>query len=219
MKHLLFFLVVAFVLFQACDDTDPCVEGNRQVNSYELQLGEFTKIDVSSAIDLRITQSDTTMVIVEAETNIFPLMEYENNNGTFELHFRNNTCIDNNRDIIVHVTLPDLEEIELSGSGEILSVGDLDLDHLTVDISGSADIQLTGNIQSMAYLCSGSIDVANFGLDTEHTAINISGSANMEILCANTLDINVSGSANIKYKGNPNISQNVSGSLQLTDAN
>jgi hypothetical protein len=183
-------------------------------------VDQFDKVELSGPVNLRITQGATQRVVVEAENGIFNEMTHEVNNETLDIGFKGNvTCFETTFGVWVNVTVPDIESIEASGTGEIISNGDIDLDKLEVNSSGTHTLTLTGQVDEMKINASGTIVVRNYELITTSTFIDISGSGDLEVNCTDLLDITVSGSATIKYKGNPQIVQDVSGSLELLDRN
>ena len=110
-------------------------------------------------------------------------------------------------------------KIKSSGISDIVSDGNLNLAQLTLDVSGTANIELSGQVADQTIKVSGVLDAKNFELLTNNTTIDVSGSSDIEIACAGDLDIDVSGIATVSYKGIPSISQNTSGTLTLIDAN
>jgi hypothetical protein len=203
----------------SCDD-DLCLQGGGTVDSFPLELAQFDRVKMKGPVNLRITQGSEQTVTVDAESEIFNELTYDVSSNRLDIGFEGNVnCFETSFGVWVNITLPDLEQVEASGSSEIISNGDIDLDRLEVDISGSGELRLTGTVDEMIIDASGSIVVRNFDLVTTSTFIDISGSGDLEVNCTDLLDIKVSGSATIKYRGNPQIVQNISGTMELIDAN
>ncbi len=220
MKYLL--VISVFVLFfsQGCSEDEVCLIGSGMVNEYELGLENFDEVSLYGPVNLRVKQGAAFSVRIDAEPEMFSQLSYEVKNGTLEVGFKDNiTCFETNFGVWVNVTMPDIEAVYSSGVSDIISDGDLNLDQLEIDVSGTANVQLDGQVTEQTLTVSGILTANNFGLLTTNTTIDVSGSGEFEVSCANDLDIDVSGVAKVSYKGNPTITQKVSGTMDLINAN
>lgn len=129
------------------------------------------------------------------------------------------------------LTVPDLEAIELNGSGDIdanVSSADtvrLDLDgsgdvewtgldtgKADIRLSGSGDIELTGVTSELAVELSGSGNVDAEELQAQDAVIAIDGSGNVDVAVSDALSAEISGSGRVTYSGDPSVDSEVSGS-------
>ncbi|GAA1996074.1 head GIN domain-containing protein [Microbacterium pumilum] len=129
------------------------------------------------------------------------------------------------------LTVPDLEAIELNGSGDIdatVSSADsvrLDLDgsgdvewtgldtgKVDIGLSGSGDVELTGATGELAVELSGSGNVDADELQARDAVIAIDGSGNVDVAVSDTLSAEISGSGRVTYSGDPSVESDVSGS-------
>jgi hypothetical protein len=129
------------------------------------------------------------------------------------------------------LSLPDLEGIELAGSGDIdadvssdgtLRVvldgsGDidwtgLDADRVDVRLSGSGDIELEGSATGLTVELEGSGNVSADDLDAREAVVSIDGSGNVDVAARDTLSASIAGSGRISYSGDPQVDEDVSGS-------
>ncbi len=220
MKNLFVILVIVSIFSQGCKEEDLCLIGSGTVKEYQLGIDDFENISLYGPVNLRITQAADFEVMVQAEAEIFSELSYEVKNGTLEIGFKENvTCFETDFGVWVNVTVPTIKNISSSGVSDIVSVGDLNLNQLTIDVSGTANLALSGQVADQTLKVSGVLNAKNFELQTSNTSIDVSGSGDFEVSCADNLDIDVSGFANVYYKGNPSISQDISGTLNLIDAN
>ena len=222
MKYLNVILVIliASIFSQGCKEEELCLIGSGTVKEYPLGVDDFENVSLIGPVNLRIAQAADMEVMVEAEAEIFSALSYEVKNGTLEIGFKENvTCFETNFGVWVNVALPNIKKITSSGISDIVSDGNLNLAQLTLDVSGTANIELSGQVADQTIKVSGVLNAKNFDLLTNTTSIDVSGSGDFEISCADNLDIEVSGIADVSYKGNPSISQDVSGTLNLYDAN
>jgi hypothetical protein len=165
-------------------------------------------------------QGEPQEVVVVAEPEIYQELTSRINNGVLEIGFENNVrCFETELGVWVNITTPNINRVNVTGVSEIISEGDLDLDQLEINVSGTCDVSFTGNVANQILISSGVLNVNNFNVESSTTNIDISGTANISVFCTNNLDIRVSGAATVSYKGNPTITQNVSGVLDLIDSN
>ena len=222
MKNLnvIFVILIASIFSQGCKEEELCLIGSGTVKEYPLGVDDFENVSLIGPVNLRIAQAADMEVMVEAEAEIFSALSYEVKNGTLEIGFKENvTCFETDFGVWVNVALPNIKKITSSGISDIVSDGNLNLAQLTLDVSGTANIELSGQVADQTIKVSGVLNAKNFDLLTNTTSIDVSGSGDFEISCADNLDIEVSGIADVSYKGNPSISQDVSGTLNLYDAN
>ncbi len=220
MKYLSIISTFVLLFSQGCNEESLCLTGSGPVNEYELTMPDFEHVSLLGPINLRIKQGAKTTVMVEAESDIFSYMSYETKNETLKIGFKDNIrCFETDYGVWVNVTVPDLKSIYSSGISDIISDGDINFAQLELNISGTANIELTGKVAKQTIRTSGSVKVENFQLLTELTEIDISGSGDLEVSCSSELNIDVDGAATIAYIGSPSISQRSSGTLNLINAN
>ncbi len=134
--------------------------------------------------------------------------------------------------ITVYVSMPLVRKLSVAGSGSIVGESTIYSDRLTLEltgsgeieldvetkqlgsiISGSGEIRLRGSAKAFQHTISGSGDLNAFNLETERSEIKITGSGNCELSASNRLDVLISGSGTVFYRGDPRtVSQEVSGS-------
>ena len=141
--------------------------------------------------------------------------------------------------IEIFVTVPEVDKLNLSGSGNIqndgpiksrildLSVsgsGDISLDDLTAEriktmTSGSGDISLAGpeEADDLSVNISGSGDYKGLDFKVKDVNVRIAGSGNAGVYAEKNLNVRVAGSGDVTYKGNPSIDQSVVGSGKVKE--
>ena len=220
MNYVKTMMLAAIIILSGCDEEDLCLKGSGTVNEYPLSITNFDEISIFGPVTLRFSQGSETTVSVDAEPEIFSELSYEVKNGLLEIGLKQNvSCFDTDHGVWVNVTVPDLQTIYQSGASEILSDGDINFDRLNLYVSGTAEVMLSGQVETHKIVSSGVLNANNFNFLTRNTSVDISGSADLELSCSENLDIKVEGSAAIYYKGRPEITNDSSGSLQLIDSN
>ncbi|MEM6263369.1 MAG: head GIN domain-containing protein [Bacteroidota bacterium] len=232
MRRLTVLSVVALIIamcWTGCDGDGVCVKGSGETVSQVIAVPDFDGIDLEIDADVFITQGEPQQVEVNAQQNILDEIERDVQNGTWEIEL--DGCIRNHDDIKIYITMPRLEKVHLSGSGDIQSQnvintddidlrisgsGDIDLqtnaDDITSRISGSGKIRLSGTADEHEMQISGSGDLESYDLITRSTDIRISGSGDAQVDVEEFLKVRISGSGDVRYEGNPTLDVEVTGS-------
>jgi len=137
--------------------------------------------------------------------------------------------------ITVYVSMPRVRKLSVAGSGSIVGEATIYSDTLTVELTGSGEIELdvdtkqlgsiiygsgeirlSGSAKAFQHTIAGSGDLNAFNLETESSDIKITGSGNCELSASNRLNVLISGSGTVFYRGDPRtVSQEVSGSGKI----
>ncbi|MCL3779733.1 DUF2807 domain-containing protein [Prolixibacteraceae bacterium JC049] len=136
--------------------------------------------------------------------------------------------------IEIYITMPEIDGIFVSGSGDIISEGkiksriidlaisgsgDIDIEHLECnrvdsEISGSGHIVIDkGNAEEEFDIrISGSGHVKASGFKAEDVNVKVSGSGNSYVYANHSLKVRVAGSGDVYYSGSPRIDSSIAGS-------
>jgi hypothetical protein len=213
-------VILALVFLSACDSDDGnnCITPSGNVISEIRQLPDFNGISLQGVGNILITQEPPQKVRIETYQNIMPLLDTQVSNQL--LNIRLDECIEGNLDQLdIHISVPDIELLEISGVGNIEGQNSWNLDNLGISISGVGDITLFGNSNNLNIISQGVGNVRVFELSAYLCEVNLRGAGNVEVTAVNELDVTITGAGNVFYKGTPSISANISGSGNLIDAN
>lgn len=141
--------------------------------------------------------------------------------------------------IEIYITVPEIDAIALSGSGDIINDGPIESRILDLSVSGSGDILLddlkaervkaaisgSGNIEiagpdsadDLNVNISGSGDFKGIDFEVKDVKVKISGSGNVRIHAEKHLNVRTAGSGDVVYKGNPLIDQGIVGSGKVIE--
>lgn len=196
-------------------------------------LKGFTKVSFGVPGNLYVHIGPEFRVDLEADKDLLSEIETEVSDGRLVIKKDNWTGF-NNKKVIVNITMPSLEGLGVSGSGQAevmdaLKAGSLKLsvsgsgrlylndvyaESVDCSISGSGDVIVKGSGSSekadISISGSGSYTGESYKLDAAE--IHISGSGNCLCNVTGTLEAHVSGSGNVTYSGNPRVDARVSGS-------
>lgn len=217
-RYFLILLIAGIVgVFNACD----CVEGEGRIVTEKRDVSGFTKIELRIGANVTLTQDSFYSFSISAQENLIEIVKSQVSGKTLKIRTEEN-CVKNTKDIDIRITLPVVEKIRVTGSGDIFSkntftVDDLDLDiigsgdiildvvanRISTDISGSGSVKLSGTVKDQEIDITGSGDVYAYRLTSYDTEIDITGSDGCEVYVHNDLDVKISGSGDVSYKGSP----------------
>ena len=244
MKHVKWFFCLALMTTFVCsscyfDDEDnfnDCERGDGPIQTRILNLSDFHSIDLKIGAEIRLTQGNQQLITVEGQPNILDLLELDVQNGRWNIEY--DRCVNTNDDIKIFITLPQIRNLDVSGSGLIFGENTFEVDEIDLRISGSGDIDLAldanevdsrisgsgevrleGITDDFDFELSGSGDYEAFNLESRAGEVGISGSGNAEVFVSDRLDVEISGSGDVLYKGRPILNVDISGSGRVVDAN
>lgn len=172
--------------------------------------GTIKSIQVKGSIDVQLKQGDSTQVKVKDYENLLLYLDTRLVGTTLIIDY-NDAWVTHSAGEVT-VTVPQISDVEVSGSSDISTVGNFNFDDLRIDISGSSDLFLAGSAKNMNIKISGSGDIRAFEMPADTAKISISGSGSGQLNVKKLLDVNISGSGDLIYKGDPSVSSRVTGS-------
>lgn len=210
MKTLLFIGLFAAV-------TTSCTKERLEANGNKITElrtpGTFDGVSSSGSNRVYINQGTEFRVELRGSSNLIGSFETKVRENTLELGYRNASVSDD--DIEVFITMPELEFLALTGSGEMSIRGEFPAqDKFNLRISGSGDIVLHDELQAK----NADIDLSGSGkaglenLQAENADIDISGSGDVRLSVSAHLRSRISGSGQVFYRGNPQLDSKVTGS-------
>ena len=196
-------IIIAAILFtglatQSCTKEWARIEGTGDVTTETLFVSDFSKISMEGADNVFISYGDEQHVEVTGHPNIIGRIQTEVKNDTWYIELEQGNY--GRYELTYYITLPTLEKVSNTGSGNVAITTPLETDHLEVMLMGS------GNFNG-------------FLLSSQTCQVDIVGSGNCELSVSNHLDATLEGSGSVFYKGNPIIMADVQGSGRVVNAN
>jgi carbon monoxide dehydrogenase subunit G len=187
--------------------------------------------------DIYLSQGDQQSVQVEADKNSLEYIVTETNGNTLVIKNRENHW-KNLGHIRIYITMPDISEIELSGSGSVesqtpIKAGELKIglsgsgnvklsslqsSKLSTTITGSGDIYLSGDNEQadLEATITGSGSIKADEMRVANASVHITGSGSARVNVLKELDTEITGSGSVQYRGNPVINAHSTGSGRTT---
>lgn len=198
-------------------------------------VSPFSKISLKISANVYVLQDAKQSVRIVADQETLEQIITEVKDRTLHIRFPNNNILKrwNPGKIDIYISVPEIDGLSLSGSGDIISdkinarildllvsgsgnikIQQLTSEKVTANISGSGNIVLKegGIAKELSARISGSGNVDARGFEAENVNVQTSGSGNCHVVSNGVIKARISGSGNVYYGGNPAIDSSVSGS-------
>ncbi|MHB8906840.1 MAG: head GIN domain-containing protein [Melioribacteraceae bacterium] len=204
-------LLLAFVL-SGCGFWG--VRGNGRIKDESRKVAEFRKIEAGGAFSIHVKVGPATSIRISAEENLLGYIRTNVKGNTLVIDTRKN--ISPRKQILIEITTPYLNDIEVSGANDIEIEG-INETEFDVDLSGAGNIHLIGEVEKLRAELSGAGNINARELKAKEVLISVSGAASADVYATKYLDASVSGVGSIDYYGNPEKTRtNVSGVGSIT---
>ncbi len=217
------FIAGAFIL------SAPSVKAQGKISKEGREIGRFTGIDAGGAFDIFLSQASETKLVVETESKNLEKVITKVNNGVLEITSKG---IKHSDKLVVYITTPEIESIDIHGAASLEGLTSLQGDHLKIkasgasdsklelyynslytDISGASSIVLSGNVPKHTAKVSGAGDISAAKLNTEVSKVNVSGAGSASVNASAEVVSNTSGAGSIDLITKPEILTIVSGDV------
>ncbi len=176
------------------------IEGSGDMETRELDLKEFQKIDVGGAFDLEITLGDEQKVTMTIDDNLWDNLEAEVHGSTLEIGWDKNCQPDD--DCTVVIVVRELKGMEIHGAADVEIEGYRG-DSFSFDVSGAAELEMDGEVDRLDINVSGAGDIDTRELMAKSVEISVSGAGEAKVYASESFEGRVSGVGNIHYWGDP----------------
>lgn len=194
------------------------IKGNGNVVTIERSTDDYDAIAVSGWFNVILVDGQEGKLSIKGEENLLEYIKTEVKEGKLVIKVKKGYNLQPSswkKDGGIYVTVPveSVNEVTLSGSGDIVGKKTISASEFSTNMSGSGDITLDVESKTVSASMSGSGDI-NLSGTTEVFDVQISGSGDIEAydLIADTVDASISGSADIKVTANKMLKARVSGS-------
>jgi Putative auto-transporter adhesin, head GIN domain len=198
--------------------------------------GNFKGVSLHTSDDVVVKQGSTISVVVSGPADEVARTETVVENGRLEIRKRGESKMSwskNKAPVVVTVTMPVIENLSVSSSGDLRTEGkitgtDLALGlagsgdmHVDADltgacstaVAGSGDVRLSGSCANHSVRLAGSGDIQAAKMMATNVVVKLSGSGDISVAAVAALDVSISGSGDVRYAGSPkNLVSRVTGS-------
>jgi|GEM_PF-650078 len=209
-----FLMMIAFAL-SSCNGER--LVANNNVISETRDLSGFEQVEAGGANNVHVVYGENFKVELRGSSNLVQAYETKIDNKTLTLRYNDDVNVDDD-DVEVFVTLPMLNGVTLSGSGDMDIRGRFpEAKEFVVNINGSGDINVSESFScvSLEVDISGSGKAELSNLQTVRSDVTISGSGDTYVHAEEQLDVRINGSGTVYYKGSPRVKSDINGSGQV----
>lgn len=234
-------IIAISLVFTSCEEMNFCIHGEGDIVTETIDVADFSSIKLLGADDVVISYGDTLEVTATGHPNIIDRLKTDVSGNNWNIRLE--TGCHTNYELTVYITMPDVEEISILGSGDVyvndfVNGGDLELNisgsgdielnkmegcpKIDAGITGSGDIRLEGETPDLEILdirITGSGNFEAYPAITSEAFISILGSGDCYVSTNDYLDVHISGSGDVYYKGTPEVDLKVTGSGNVISRN
>lgn len=199
------------------------VKGEGAVVTELRNVAGFKGFESAVSADVFIKQSSTFKVTVEGQKNILDLLKTELKGDMLKITLQKGYSISYRIPLKIYIEAPSFEKLTMSGSGNVkaenaltgskmnigisgsgdFTLNNIKFSNIEFHISGSGNINVSGESETVDFHVSGSGDIKAGNLKAQSVACQVSGSGNINCNASKSLNALVSGSGDIRYKGKP----------------
>lgn len=200
------------------------IKGNGNITTENRTTSDYDAVKCAGSFDYILVAGNEGQIKLEGESNLLPYVITEVKNGSLYIKTEKGKNLSPSKNQTIKITIPfkDLDQVSLSGSGDLWNTdtitssnlevylsgsGDIILDiatkNATGKVTGSGDLTLKGSTTDLIAGVTGSGDFHGFNLQATNADVSVTGSGDVEIVCNGHLKARVTGSGDVEYKGNP----------------
>ncbi len=188
--------------------------------------GDFRGVNLQTADNVVVRQGSPAAISLSGPAAELARTETVVEKGRLVIRKTNNSRLSwskNEDAVVITITLPVIEALSVSGSGNLHTEGTLTGADLAISLAGSGDLRVSAELTGTASTSvAGSGDVRLSGRGATHTvrvagsgdvraenfrattaSVKLSGSGDVSLAAAEALEASVSGSGDVRYVGNP----------------
>lgn len=211
------------------------LSANAQNKTENRTIGSFSKIDAKGSSKIVLVSSDSNTLTVEGDEEALKYLVTEVKGNTLNIYFESKKNLNFKGNVTVKVPFKKLEEVSLSGSGNISSDSTINSDSFATSVNGSGKIELNVKTSKATAELNGSGKI-ELNLDAAKTNVSLNGSGKIKLkgkagsflgevhgsgelnaseLVSETTEANVYGSGNLKTNTTGSLNAGIHGSGKI----
>jgi hypothetical protein len=208
-------LLVGLAVYFSGSDSSSGTKGSGIPAREARDVAPFRGVELAGANNVVVHVGRPQSVVVTADDNLVGRVTTTVSDGTLVVANKPGS-FSTTSPMRVEVTVPTLNALTLSGSGNIVADG-VRSPQLQVSLPGSGTLTGSGTAARLGITVGGSGMVQFTRLVATRARATVSGSGSIFVTATGALDAAVSGSGAILYTGNPGaVTKNVTGSGTIT---
>jgi hypothetical protein len=217
-----FLLLFVATVFSSCGaDLFNRIEGNRNVITEKRDIdNDFSRVKVSSGIDLYIKQGSKVALTVEADENLHDYIMTEVDGNQLKIYVDGNIWRAKARK--VYLTVTDIEELRATSGSDVFSESvikaddlevsttsgadmniEVEADNVTSSSSSGSDLRIKGKANTHSTSATSGSSINAYGLESKEVTAKVSSGADIGVYASESISAKASSGGDIRYKGNP----------------
>ncbi len=181
--------------------------GAQKTETFE--LSDFTQVEVSSAFQVTIRESETYSIKVTAGERIFDRIQVNKTGETLRIGTLPITVLFGSFDAKAEITMPTLNRLDLSGATKATVNGFNSTESFAATVTGASSLEMTNiEFRDVNVQLSGASHIVAVGTGNDLVA-DVSGASNLDLTSfhVNDANVNVSGAshATVNLDGRLNV--------------
>lgn len=157
------------------------VTGSGNLDTREFNFSDFNRVEVGSAFEVKVVQSDSHSVSVTADDNLFDYIMVSKQGTTLKIYLKTAQYIATTTR--AEITMPQLRGLELSGATRGTVSGFSSTENVDIEVSGASSLDM--------------VDISTGDID-----FNVSGASRVTgDITARDADFEVSGASTVQLEG------------------
>jgi len=175
-----------------------------KIQTQQKNLSDFTIINIQSGFQAQINEGDSYSVSITADSNVINRIDVSQTGNTLTIGLQL-ASIFNIGTLKAQITMPDLQEIHLSGGANANVAGFVLAHDFSVSESGGSTLKIEGQANGLSASCSGGSGLQLSELKVDTATITMRGGSTGTINVSGRLDADLSGGSSLVYAGNPTL--------------
>ncbi|MFT5581331.1 MAG: hypothetical protein ACI9G9_000578 [Psychromonas sp.] len=189
--------------------------GEGSVINQTMELSKVSGVELVGSTNVFISYGEKQKVSVKGHGNIIDRLEVKVKRGVAHISLKDGSY--NDYELNVHIILPYLETVNITGSGDIMVSDFENIEELEAAIIGSGEVEVKNcKIENLEVEIIGSGDFTSKKSIAKNADIEIVGSGDAVVYVTKNLKASISGSGDIEYIGDPKVESDVSGSGEVS---
>jgi len=195
---------------------------------YEFSVGDFSGIKIEGYCEINYYAANADIrpgtVTLSVQENVREYYKVEVVNNDLVVRTTKRVSFPFNQRPALTISAPALNRIAIDGAGAFTAhdkitadsltlalrgacsgSAELDVNHLSVDVSGAGNFKLSGRADTAGLNLSGAGDLDALALTSRNASVDLAGAGTIKINCTENLNIKANGVGTVEYRGNPGI--------------
>jgi hypothetical protein len=204
MKKVVMLMVTVLLVAWLAAGCYGTIRGSGDLETREFDFSDFTRVEVGTAFEVEVVQSDSFSIRIIMDDNIFEYLDVSRSGETLEIRLKSGYGYVSYTSII-EITMPELHKLGFSGATSGMVSGFSSTQDLDVELSGASSLNILGMAAGdIDFKLSGASDLTGSITADGDARFNVSGASSVVLSgSADDLDADVSGASSLDLEDFP----------------